>query len=158
MTKKKLPTIYLGTDHAAFQLKEDLKKYLTRAGYKIIDKGAHRFSPQDDYPDFVIPAAQGAAKSHGKAVAIVLGGSGNGECMAANKVRGARAALVYDAYTARLCREHNDANVMCLGSRTSNMSPAKAKRLVKLWLKTESSKAARHQRRIKKIHKFERNQ
>jgi len=158
MTKKKKQTVYLGTDHAAFKLKNAVKDYLVGAGYHVIDKGALELDAKDDYPDFVIPAAECAAKSRGKAVGIVFGGSGNGECMAANKVRGARAALVYDAPTARLSREHNDANVMCLGSRTNKMNPTKAKRLVKLWLETKFSKAARHQRRIKKIHNFERRQ
>lgn len=155
MPKQRRATVYLGTDHAAFELKEELREYLTRAGYDVIDTGAFEFSPDDDYPDFVIPAAIGAAESRGKAVAIVLGGSGIGECIAANKVRGVRAALVYDRYTAQMSRKHNNANVMCLGSRTVTKDTKLAKQLAKLWLETPFTKEARHKRRLKKIHTFE---
>jgi ribose 5-phosphate isomerase B len=150
MPKSRKPAIYLGTDHAAFALKEELRKYLCRAGYKVVDMGAFDDSPSD-YPDFVIPAAEGVASSSGRAVAIVMGGSGIGECIAANKVRGVRAALVYDRYTARMSREHNNANVICLGARTASGDPRRAKRLVRLWLETPFSGEARHKRRIKKI-------
>ncbi len=154
MPKRRKPIIYLGSDHAAFALKEEIRKYLTRSGHKVIDMGAFDGQPSD-YPDFVIPAAQATAASRGQAVAIVMGGSGIGECIAANKVRGVRAALVYDAYTARKSREHNDANVMCLGSRTASGNPGRAKRLVRMWLETPFSKEARHRRRLKKIADFE---
>lgn len=155
MPKRHRPTVYLATDHAAYALKEELRSYLIRAGYKVIDKGAFDGKPSD-YPDFVIPATEAAIKSRGRAVAIVMGGSGIGECIAANKVRGARAALVYDVYTARKSREHNDANVLCLGSRTESGGSRSAKRLVKLWLETPFSGAVRHKRRIGKITGFER--
>jgi len=154
MPTRQKPTIYLGTDHAAFALKEELRKYLGRAGYNVVDFGAFDGSPSD-YPDFIIPTAQAAAASHGKAVAIVLGGSGIGECIAANKVRGIRAALVYDSYTARMSREHNDANVLCLGARTPSGDIRTAKRLIKIWLETPFSKGARHKRRIGKIGQYE---
>jgi len=151
MAPKRRPTVYIGTDHAAFKLKEELCAYLTRAGYKVIDKGTFEFNATDDYPDFIRPVAKAVAASRGRAVGIVLGGSGIGECIAANKVRGVRAALVYDCFTARKSREHNDANVMSLGSRTASGKPAAAKRLVKLWLETPFSGDTRHKRRIKKI-------
>jgi len=151
---KQKKTIYLGTDHAAFELKEELRKYLCRVGYKVVDLGAFDDSPSD-YPDFIIPAAESAAASPGRAVAIVLGGSGIGECIAANKVCGVRAALVYDSYTARMSRQHNDANVLCLGARTKSGDISTAKRLVKIWLETPSSKDARHKRRIGKIETYE---
>jgi ribose 5-phosphate isomerase B len=154
MTKGRKPTIYLATDHAAYKLKEELRAYLTRTGYKVTDMGAFDDKPSD-YPDFIIPAAEAIAASRGKAVGIVLGGSGIGECIAANKVKGVRAALVYDNYSAKMSREHNDANVLCLGSRTASGRSAKAKSLVKIWLNTSFTKQARHKRRIEKISKYE---
>ena len=151
MAPKSKPTIYIGTDHAGYKLKEELRAYLERTGYKVIDKGAFEFSPNDDYPDFIKPVAKAVAAARGRAMGIVLGGSGIGECIAANKVRGVRAALVYDSQTARLSREHNDANVISLGARTASGKPTTAKRLVKLWLETPFSRESRHKRRIKKI-------
>lgn len=156
MTKQRVRTIYLGADHAAFELKEELRRYLEKAGYKIIDKGPHEHDSDDDYPDFVIPAAKGCARAGRNAAAIVLGGSGIGECIAANKVKGVRAALVHDNYTARMSREHNDANVLCLGARTETKDVKLAKKLVKIWLETPFSQEKRHKRRIKKIHDYER--
>lgn len=149
------PTIHLGTDHAGLALKEALKLRLVRLGYHVHDHGAFDATPSD-YPDFIIPAAAAVAKSKGSAVGIVFGGSGIGECIAANKVRGIRAALVYDRYTARMSREHNDANVICLGGRTAAKDPASAWRLVKTWLATPFSAEARHVRRLKKIAAYER--
>ncbi|HTK05263.1 MAG TPA: RpiB/LacA/LacB family sugar-phosphate isomerase [Candidatus Eisenbacteria bacterium] len=153
MTARK-PTVHLGTDHAGLALKNAVKAYLVRLRYHVHDAGAFDGSPSD-YPDFIIPAAEAAARSRGSAVAIVFGGSGIGECIAANKVRGARAALVYDRYTARMSREHNDANVLCLGSRTVTKDFALAKRLVKVWLETRFSGDVRHVRRLKKIASYE---
>lgn len=151
----KHPIIHLGTDHAAVNLKNAIKDYIVKLGHHVVDHGAFD-STSVDYPDFIIPAAEAAAKSRGKAVAIVFGGSGIGECITANKVKGVRAALVYDTYTARITREHNDSNVLCLGSRTATRDIALAKRVVKKWLETPFSKDARHVRRIKKITKYER--
>ena len=150
----KHPIIHLGTDHAAVKLKNAIKDHVVKLGYHVVDHGAFDTKPSD-YPDFVIPAAEAVATSRGKAVAIVFGGSGIGECIAANKVRGVRAALVYDFYTARITREHNDSNVLCLGSRTATKDVALAKRLVKKWLETPFSKKTRHIRRIRKIAKYE---
>lgn len=141
-------TIFLGTDHAGYILKEEIKRQLLRLGYDVCDYGADDDKPSD-YPDFVIPAAAEAAKSKGRA--IVFGGTGIGECIAANKVKGVRAALCYDAVTARMSREHNDANVLCLGGRTATKDLSLAKRIVKIWLETPFSGEARHRRRIKKI-------
>ena len=151
----KHPIIHLGTDHAAVKLKNAIKDYVVKLGYHVVDHGAFDDSSVD-YPDFIIPAAEAAARSRGRAVAIVFGGSGIGECIVANKVPGARAALVYDSYTARITREHNDSNVLCLGSRTVTKDTALAKRLVKKWLETPFSKDVRHVRRIRKIAKYER--
>ncbi|MFC1638716.1 ribose-5-phosphate isomerase [Patescibacteria group bacterium] len=155
MKAAKTKTIYFGTDHAGYRLKEELKRYLEKAGYRTVDLGTHETDPNDDYPDFVLPAAEAVAKSRGRSVAIVLGGSGIGECIAANKVRGVRAALAYDTRTARLCREHNDANVLCLGGRTVTRDARLAKRLVKVWLETPFTGDARHRRRLRKIAAYE---
>ncbi|MBU0625431.1 RpiB/LacA/LacB family sugar-phosphate isomerase [Patescibacteria group bacterium] len=152
MIKKNQPTVYLGSDHAAFKLKESLHKYLTKIGYKVIDVGAFSDSPSD-YPDYIIPTTEAAVTK--KTVAIVMGKTGIGECIAANKVHGARAALVYDIYTARLSREHNNANVLCLGSQTTTKDFSLTKRIVKAWLQTTFSKAIRHKRRLKKIQNYE---
>jgi len=151
--KTRLPVVHLGTDHAGLTLKNDLKAYLVGRGYHVVDHGTFD-KKACDYPDLVIPAAEAAVKA--RARAIVLGGSGIGECIAANKVRGVRAALVYDAYTARITREHNDSNVLCLGGRTVTKDAALAKRLVRIWLETPFSGAPRHARRIRKIASYER--
>jgi ribose 5-phosphate isomerase B len=146
-------TVYFGTDHAGFKLKEALKKYVASLGHQVIDLGAIRFDGDDDYPDFIIPAARAAVKNNARA--IVLGGSGVGECIAANKVKGARAAMAFDAYTAKMSRTDTDCNVLCLGGRTSVSKLATAKKIVRVWLATRFSGAARHQRRLRKIVSFE---
>lgn len=153
MTKKRA-TIYLASDHAGFALKQKIGDFLRQNGWPVTDCGAFDDAPSD-YPDFILRAALLVAKSRGQARGLVFGGSGIGECVAANKVRGIRAALVYDAYTARKSREHNDANVLCLGGRTVTRNAALAKRLVRLWLATPFSRAPRHVRRLKKISDFE---
>jgi len=150
---KRLPIIHLGTDHAGYGLKEAIGKYLRRAGYEVRDHGAFSAEPSD-YPDFIIPAAEAVAASRGRDLGIVFGGSGNGEDIAANKVKGVRAALVYDARTARLAREHNDANVICFGARTRSGRPKTTVRLINVWLKTKFA-GGRHARRLKKIAAYE---
>lgn len=155
MTKAAPSTpICLGSDHAGFWLKEAIKEYLVKLGHDVIDFGAPDDSPSD-YPDFILPAAQAAAAL--KARAIVFGGSGTGECIVANKVKGIRCALPYDAKTAKLCREHNDANAIALGSRTVTGDVKLAKRLVKIWLDTPFSAEPRHARRLKKIAQYEKS-
>lgn len=143
--------IYIGADHAGFKLKEELKQFLANLGYDIEDMGANQYDENDDYPDFIIPVANAVAKNSGSR-GIVIGGSGQGEAMAANRIRGVRAALVYDKYSAKMSREHNDVNIISLGART--LSLRKAKKLVKLWLETPFSNGERHIRRIKKIEDF----
>jgi len=149
------PAVYLGTDHAGLALKNAIKDELVRLGRHVHDVGALENDPLDDYPDYIIPVAQAIAASKGKAVGIVFGGSGIGECIAANKVKGVRAALVHDLFTAKKSREHNDANVLCLGSRTATKDIALAKRIVRAWLSTPFTKDARHVRRLKKIATYE---
>ena len=144
----------LATDHAGFELKEFVKKMLRRRGYAVKDFGTGS-QESCDYPDFIIPCAQAVAKSKGAAVGIVFGGSGNGEQMAANKVKGIRAALCYDLQTAVLAREHNDANVLSLGSRTVTKNRKLAEKIVLAFLTTPFSNEARHKRRLRKLAAYE---
>lgn len=148
------PTVVMGSDHAGYVLKEVLKEWLLSLEYTVEDKGTFS-GAAGDYPDYVIPAAKVVAKSNGKKIGVVLGGSGIGECIAANKVRGIRAALVYDPYTARMSREHNDANVICFGGRTVTKDAEYAKRLLRIFLETAFSGEARHRRRLRKIARYE---
>ncbi len=145
--------IFFAADHAGFKLKADLIKYAASLGHEPIDAGAFSFDADDDYPDLIVPAVEAAVKT--KARAVVIGGSGEGECIAANKVKGARAALCFDAYTAKMTRQDNDANVLSLGARTAPGKLAAAKKIMKIWLETEFSNAARHKRRINKITQLE---
>jgi ribose 5-phosphate isomerase B len=141
--------LFFAADHAGFKLKERLKKYAIALGYETIDAGAFAFDPDDDYPDFVVPAVRAAVATRGKAV--VVGGSGLGECIAANKVKGARAATCFDAYTAKMSRLDNDANVLCFGGRTIVAKRGVAEKILKIWLATKFSNASRHKRRLAKI-------
>jgi ribose 5-phosphate isomerase B len=148
--------IYIGTDHAGFELKEELKKFLKDLGCEVEDKGAYEFNREDDYPDFILPVVKAVAEDIARDLdsrGIVIGGSGQGEAIVANKVKNIRAAVVYDEYSARMSREHNDANIVSLGTRT--LSADKAKKLVKLWLETPFSNEERHKRRIEKIKTIE---
>jgi len=150
--------IYIGTDHAGFELKEELKKFLEGLGCEVDDKGAYEFNKEDDYPDFILPVVKAVAEDIARDLdsrGIVIGGSGQGEAIVANKVKKIRAAVVYDEYSARMSREHNDANIVSLGTRT--LSADKAKKLVKLWLETPFSNEERHKRRIEKIKTIENN-
>lgn len=145
--------LFIAADHAGFELKEELKKYLTDLGYEVEDKGPFAFDPQDDYTDFVFPAAKAVAEKPEERRGIIVGGSGQGEVIAANKVCGIRAVLVYNEEIARLSRDHNDANIICLGARF--LDKESAKRLVTVWLETPFSEEERHKRRLKKISDFE---
>lgn len=147
--------VFIGSDHAGFKLKEKVKEYLLYLGYEVEDKGAFKYNAQDDYPDFMIPVAKAVVQNSNKYRGITIGGSGQGEAMVTNKVKGIRTAVVYDKYSAIISREHNDANVMALGARTIDFK--KAKKLVKIWLETPFSQKERHKRRLKKIKKLEIN-
>ena len=145
--------VYLGSDHAGFELKGRLVEHLTGLGHEPIDCGAHTFDPDDDYPAPCIAAATRMTADPGS-LAVVIGGSGNGEQIAANKVRGVRAALAWSDDTARLAREHNDANVISIGAR---MHPIEdATRFVEIFVGTPFSGAERHSRRIAMISEYER--
>jgi len=148
--------VHLATDHAGMQLSAFLLEQLTSDGYEVIDHGPTVYDALDDYPGFCIAAAQAVVADQAagvEALGIVLGGSGNGEQIAANKVKGIRAALIWNAETAALARDHNDANVCALGARQH--SEAEVLELVKIFLSTDFSNDERHQRRIGKIAHYE---
>jgi len=146
--------IYIGSDHAGFELKQKLVLFLKELGHEVEDFGAHELDENDDYPDFVAPVAR-AVSEDVDAKGIVLGGSGQGEAIAANRVNGVRAVVYYGGNEdiVKLSREHNDANVLSLGARF--LSEDEAKEAVKLWLETPFSGEERHRRRIEKIDKSE---
>ena len=144
--------IHIGSDHAGLEFKNRIVEHLQSQGHDVTDHGPHTFDPLDDYPVFCIPAAEAVAKDHGS-FGIVLGGSGNGEQMAANKVKGIRAALVWSVETAKLAREHNDANVISLGGRMHD--EAYCLQLVDTFLNTPFTGDERHVRRIGLISKYE---
>ncbi len=137
--------VHLATDHAGFELAEELRRVLPEQGFELIDHGATSYDPDDDYPAPCIAAAEAVRADHGS-LGIVLGGSGNGEQMAANLVRGIRCALAWSADTARLAREHNDAQVVAVGARMH--TPTEGASIVLTFLRTPFSGDPRHRRRI----------
>ncbi len=140
--------IILGSDHAGFMLKEVLKQFLLKKGHKIEDVGTH-FGDPCDYPKNAAIVAKKVLQSKGKAKGILVCGSGLGETIVANKFRGIRATNCFDEYTAHMAREHNDANVLCLGARI--LSAAKAKNIAQIFLSTKMSSEPRHRRRVGQI-------
>ena len=144
--------VHIGGDHAAFELHQELLTFLEQEGHEVTDHGPIVYDPLDDYPVHVLRAAQAVAADPGSR-GIVLGGSGNGEQMAANKVEGIRAALCYTVELAELAREHNDAQIISLGGRMQSLEEAKD--MVRAFLATDFSGEARHQRRIDMITRFE---
>lgn len=145
--------IAMGADHAGFPMKEELKAFLEAEGHEVIDCGTDSEEPVD-YPVFSAAAAREVAEGRADR-AIVLGGSGQGEQITANKIRGIRAALCHDLYTARLAREHNDANVLGMGARV--IAPAYAKEVVRMWLETPFA-GGRHAPRVEQIATIEREE
>jgi ribose 5-phosphate isomerase B len=146
--------VYLGSDHAGFELKAHLASHLAATGYEVVDVGAHAYDPEDDYPAFCTATGERVVADPGS-LAVVIGGSGNGEQIAANKVIGVRAALAWNLETARLAREHNDANVVAVGARQH--SPDEATALVETFLATPFSNDPRHARRIDQVADYERS-
>jgi ribose 5-phosphate isomerase B len=144
--------VYLGSDHAGFELKSVLADWVGLAGYEAVDCGPASFHSDDDYPPYVMRAAASVVADPGS-LGIVIGGSGNGEQIAANKIRGVRAALAWSEETARLARLHNDANVLSLGARMHPVQDAIA--FTKVFLETQFSGEARHARRIALISEYE---
>ena len=145
--------IYIASDHAGFELKKQILEHLKKTDQEVQDCGPLVLDPADDYPDFVIPCAQKVAQNPGS-MGIILGRSGNGEAMAANKVKGIRAALFYGTHEeiVRLAREHNNANVLSLGAQFLTID--QVKRAIDLFIETKFE-GGRHQRRVDKISQFE---
>lgn len=144
--------VHLGSDHAGFDLKTAIVRRLAELGHEPVDHGPAEYVATDDYPPFVLRAAQGVAAEPGS-LGVVLGGSGNGEAMAANKVRGVRCALAWSVETARLAREHNDANVVSLGARMHDEATALS--ILEAFLGTPYSGDERHTRRIGMLSEYE---
>ncbi len=149
--------IYIGTDHAGLAQKLRIIEFLEESGYEVVDCGAHEYDENDDYPDFVIPVAKEVSKNPQNIRGIILGGSGQGEAMVANRFPHVRAAVFYGPSTSltsnvtnlELTRQHNDANVLSIGSRF--VSNEEALEAVRAWLDTPFSNGDRHKRRIQKI-------
>jgi ribose 5-phosphate isomerase B len=144
--------VYLGSDHAGFELKARLVEHLASIGHEPVDCGALTLDPQDDYPPPCIAAAARTVAEPGT-LGVVIGGSGNGEQIAANKVAGVRAALVWSDDTATLARQHNNANIISIGAR--NHPEADALRFVELFVNTPFSEDPRHVRRIAMLTEYE---
>lgn len=144
--------VHIAADHAGYELKTHLIGWLTAEGHEPVDHGAHAYDAEDDYPPFCIDAAQATVDEPGS-LGVVIGGSGNGEQIAANKVRGARAALAWSTETASLARQHNNAQVVSIGARMH--STEEAEQIVQAFLTTPWSEAERHQRRIDLLARYE---
>jgi ribose 5-phosphate isomerase B len=146
--------VHLGSDHAGLDLKTKVAARLRELGHEPVDHGPQAFDPEDDYPTYCLRAAEGVVQDTAAgALAIVIGGSGNGEAIAANKVKGTRCALAHSDETARLARAHNDANVMSLGARM--VTEADALRFVEIFMATPFSGESRHARRIAQLSDYE---
>jgi ribose 5-phosphate isomerase B len=148
--------VHLGCDHAGLELKEHLTAWLTDHGYEPVDHGPFQYDAVDDYPVFCLRAAEGVARDRAEgldSLGVVIGGSGNGEQMAANKVHGIRAALAWSEQTAALAREHNDAQVVSVGGRMHSLE--EMTRLVEVFLTTPFSDDERHVRRIGQMTSYE---
>ena len=141
-------TIVLATDHAGFELKEHVKRFLTKRGYDIKDFGALEYDALDDYPDFILPAAKYISEH--KLIGIIFGGSGQGEAMAANRIKGIRAAVFYNGpdEIVELSRLHNNANILSIGARF--VSNQEVEKVIELWLSTDFEEG-RHEKRINKL-------
>jgi ribose 5-phosphate isomerase B len=145
--------VHVAADHAGYELKTHLLAWLAEHGYEPVDHGAHEYDALDDYPPFCVHAAQAVVDEPGS-LGIVIGGSGNGEQIAANKVEGIRAALAWSTETASLARQHNNAQVVSVGARMHTQAEATA--IVEAFLTTPWSEESRHQRRIDLLLAYER--
>jgi len=145
--------VYLGSDHAGFELKAHLVEHLRGAGHEVVDVGPATYDADDDYPPYCVAAALRVVADSGS-LGVVIGGSGNGEQIAANKAPGARAALAYNTETASLARQHNDAQVVAVGARMHSL--AEATEIVDTFLATPFSGAVRHAKRIQLLAEYER--
>jgi ribose 5-phosphate isomerase B len=144
--------VYLGSDHAGYELKVHLVNYLAKQGFDVVDVGPHVFDPDDDYPSFCLHTGAKVVADAGS-LGVVIGGSGNGEQIAANKIAGVRAALAWKVEIAQLAREHNDANVLGIGARQHTLDEATA--ITEAFLSTAFSGNPRHARRIAQVAEYE---
>jgi len=144
--------LHIAADHAGHELKSHLVEHLTAAGHDVVDHGAHSYDALDDYPSFCFAAGEAVVAEPGS-LGVVIGGSGNGEQMAANKVTGVRAALAWSVETARLGRQHNDANVVAVGGRQH--TPAESTQIIDAFVAEPFSGDPRHQRRIDQLATYE---
>ncbi|HYN73493.1 MAG TPA: ribose-5-phosphate isomerase [Nakamurella sp.] len=144
--------VYIGSDHAGFELKSALIRHLRSSGFDVVDIGPASYQATDDYPAYCLATGRRVVADHGS-LGIVIGGSGNGEQIAANKVTGIRAALAWNLQTAQLAREHNDANVISIGARMHDEATATS--FVDVFLATPFSHDPRHQRRIDQVAAYE---
>ncbi len=144
--------IHLATDHAGLELKDKIKQHLIELGHDVIDHGAYEYDVLDDYPDFIFPCAKAVAEDS-KSRGIILGGSGQGEAMAANRIKGVRAAVFYNGpeEIIKLSRQHNNANILSLGARF--MPVEEIYRIIEIWFNTDFEEG-RHQRRIDKLNNY----
>jgi ribose 5-phosphate isomerase B len=144
--------VYLGSDHAGFELKQHLVNHLAKQGYDVVDVGPHVYDPEDDYPPFCLHTGAKVVADPGS-LGIVIGGSGNGEQIAANKVEGVRSALVWRVEIAQLARQHNDSNVLSIGAREHTLDEAAS--FAEAFLTTPFSGNERHARRIAELTEYE---
>lgn len=145
--------VYLGSDHAGYELKSHLVNHLVKQGYEVVDVGPHVFDPEDDYPAFCLHTGAKVVADEGS-LGIVIGGSGNGEQIAANKIAGVRSALAWKVEIAQLARQHNDSNVLAIGARQHTLDEATA--MAEAFLTTSFSGNERHARRIGQLAEYER--
>ena len=148
--------IHIGTDHAGLDFKNTITQHLTQQGHQVTDHGAYEFNPEDDYPAFCFAPAEAVMAEEvdgNQSLGVVFGGSGNGEQIAANKVTGIRAALVWNEDTAKLARQHNNANVISIGARQHTQE--EALHLIDLFINEPFSGDERHVRRISQIKEYE---
>ena len=143
--------IYLGADHAGFNLKEELKKYLKELGYEYEDLGNQQLEPKDDYPDFALAVAEKVVATDNQGILICA--TGLGMAIAANKIKGIRAAVCWDEFTVLQSRQHNDANILCLGGKVIDLEIAK--KIIRIWIEVKFNGEERHVRRLKKIKDIE---
>ena len=142
--------IYIGADHAGFRLKEYIKIYLSKTGYTPVDIGNEKYIPGDDYPDYAVKVARKVSETGGRG--IIICDSGVGVCIAANKIKNIRAVNPTNTVVARMSREHNNTNILCLGQ--NYIKPLLAKKIINIWLETEFSQEKRHHRRVDKINRI----
>ena len=144
--------VHLGSDHAGLELKQHLAGHLEKAGHEVVDHGPHEYDALDDYPPFCLRAGEAVVADPGS-LGVVIGGSGNGEQIAANKVKGVRSALAWSVETATLARQHNDANVLAVGARMHSLEEAAS--FVEAYLAEPFSGNERHARRIAMLRDYE---